>query len=522
VAAPADASPAGDGEPSPVPDVAARLRATAAARRDHPAVVAGERTVSYGELHDRVDRVTAALQGLGVGPGDRVALVLGTTLTFVETYAAVLRAGAAFVPLLPGLAPDELRHALADAGAVVAIVGPERSEDVGHLRAELPDLEHLVVEGAAVEGALDYDAFVADAGEATSVTRGPDDLAALVYTSGTTGRPRGAMLTRGNLAANQDQSLAGRFEVGPDDVVLLVLPLAHIYALNVGLGTAITVGATMVLVERFEPAETAAAIARHGVTLVLGAPPMYVSWLESGVLEDADLSSVRLAVSGAAPLGVPTIERFAEATGLTIEEGYGLTEASPSVAATSMSDEAAPGSVGLPLPGIELRLVDADGRDVEPGDPGEVWVRGPNVFQGYWRDDDATGEVLTEDGWLRTGDVGVQDERGMLRLVDRLRDLVIVNGFNVYPREVERVLLEAPGVADAAVVGIPHPLTGETVVASVVPRSDAEVDVDALREHCRKHLARYKCPSSIDLVPVLPHTATGKVRRHELRDRARK
>jgi long-chain acyl-CoA synthetase len=507
------------------PDVAARLRTTAAARPDHPALHAGDVTVTYGELHERVDRVTGALQGAGIGAGDRVALVLGTTPAFVEAYAGVLRAGAAFVPLLPGLAPDELRHALADAGARVVIVGPERAAAVAALRDELPDLELLVAvddpaQPTERDGAVDYEAWLADADEPVFVERAADDLAALVYTSGTTGRPRGAMLTRGNLAANQDQSLAGRFEVDGDDVVLLVLPLAHIYALNVGLGTAITVGATMVLLERFEPAASLAVIARRRVTLVLGAPPLYVAWLASDALADADLSSVRLAVSGAAPLGVPTLERFRTATGLTIEEGYGLTEASPSVASTSMADAAVAGSVGLPLPGIELRLVDADGEDVDDGDPGEVWVRGANVFQGYWRDEAATAAALTPDGWLRTGDVGIRDDAGMLRLVDRLRDLIIVSGFNVYPREVERVLEDDPAVAEAAVVGVPHPLTGETVVASVVARSDAEVDVEALAARCRERLARYKCPTSIEAVPVLPYTATGKLRRHELRRRA--
>ncbi|MEX1178704.1 MAG: AMP-binding protein [Nitriliruptor sp.] len=503
-----------------VPDLAARLRRTALERPDHPALIAGPRTVTYRELHTRVDAVTAALQGLGVGPGDRVAIVLGTTVPFVETYAAVLRAGAAFVPLLPGLAPDELRHALADSEVRVAFVGPERASDIAALRDQLPALEHLIAVEADVEGATAYGPLVAGVGEPERVTRDASDLAALVYTSGTTGRPRGAMLTRGNLAANQDQSLAGRFEVTGDDVVLLVLPLAHIYALNVGLGSSVAVGATMVLVPRFEPGETLDTIARQGVTVVLGAPPMYVVWLESGLLERADLSSVRLAVSGAAPLGVPTLERFADVTGITIEEGYGLTEASPSVSSTSMTPTPVPGTVGSPLPGIDLRLVDAQGDDVEPGDPGEVWVRGPNVFQGYWHDDQATADALTPDGWLRTGDVGCQDGAGNLRLVDRLRDLIIVSGFNVYPREVERVLVEDPAVAEAASVGVPHPLTGETVVAYVVPRADHQVDLDALDDLCRGRLARYKCPSRIEVVPVLPHTATGKLRRRELRERS--
>jgi len=250
---------------------------------------------------------------------------------------------------------------------------------------------------------------------------------------------------------------------------------------------------------------------------VLGGPPMYVAWVQSGELAQVDLSTVRLAVSGAAPLPLPVIDAFRELTGITIEEGYGLTEASPSVSATSMADAPAPGSVGLPLPGVELRLVDGDGKDVTPGDEGEVWVRGPNVFQGFWNDPDATAQALTPDGWLRTGDVGIQDDAGLLYLVDRLKDLVIVNGFNVYPGEVERVVLGSGVLAQAAVVGEPHPLTGEALVAYVVPLPGEEVDVQALEARCQAQLARYKWPSRIEVVDSLPTTGTGKIRRVALR-----
>ena len=498
-------------------DVAMRLRHAAADRPDHPALIWSGGSRTYADLHERTDAATAALQGLGVAAGDRVALVLGTTPTFVEAAAAVLRAGATMVPLLPGLAPDELRYALVDSGARVAVIGPERAAEVVPLRDQLPDIEHLITV-EPVDGSLVWEELLGAAGPATLVERSSDDLAALVYTSGTTGRPRGAMLTRANLAANQDQSLAGRFEVDADDIVLLVLPLAHIYSLNVGLGASITAGATMVLVERFDPLEALRTIQTDRVTVLLGAPPMYVAWLESGALPDADLSSLRLAVSGAAPLPVQVYERFAAATGISIEEGYGLTEASPSVTANSMGPAPRPGSVGLPLPGIQLRLVDDDGHDVVRGDPGEVWVRGPNVFRGYWNDADATERALTSDGWLRTGDVGTQDEDGYLYLVDRKRDLIIVNGFNVYPREVERVLLEDDTVGQAAVIGTPHPLSGEAIVAFVVPRAGATVDRDALMARCRERIARYKCPSRIEVTDHLPHTATGKLRRRELRE----
>jgi long-chain acyl-CoA synthetase len=501
-------------------DVAKRLRHTAASAPGRTALIWDGGTLTYGQLHARVDAATAALQELGIGPGDRVALVLGTGPSFVLAALATLRAGAAIVPLLPGLAPDELRYAIGDSGARTVVVGPERAEAIAGLRGELADLVDLLV--ADVEtvppGATRFEDLLDAAGDARLVERHPDDVGAIVYTSGTTGRPRGAILTRGNLAANQDQSLAGRFDINADDVVLLVLPLAHIYALNVGLGASVTAGAAMMLIERFEPEATLRTIAEHGVTVLLGAPPMYVAWLESGHLDPEALATVRVAISGAAALPVQVFERFAEVTGITIEEGYGLTEAGPSVTSSAMADAPRAGSVGLPLPKVELRLVDDEGHDVEPGDPGEVWVRGPNVFSGYLGDPETTAAVLTSDGWLRTGDVATRDEDGYLYLVDRKRDLIIVNGFNVYPREVERVLYEETGVAQAAAYGVPHVLTGETVVAAVVPRAGHEVDVDALHARLRRQLARYKCPTRIDVVPALPTTATGKVRRGALRE----
>lgn len=488
-------------------DVAGRLRATADSHPDAVALRFQGASLSYAELQQKVEAATATLQANGIGVGDRVLLLVGNRPAFVEAYFAVLRTGGIAVPLLPGLAPDEIAHVVADAAPVLAIVAAE-------LAGDLPaQLSRMVVGGesddwcTAVESGL-----VPELPE-----RADDDVAALVYTSGTTGRPKGAMLTRGNLRSSQDQSLAGRFKVRADDHVLLTLPLAHIYALNVGLGACVRVGATMVLEERFDPESSLATIADEGVTIVLGAPPMYLSWLASPGVEDADLSSLRLAVSGAAPLPVTAIERFRALTGLTIEEGYGLTEASPSVTSNSMADIPRPGSVGKPVTGLELKLVDDRGAEPMVGDTGEVWVRGPNVFLGYWQDQAATDEVLV-DGWLRTGDVGVFDEDGYLYLVDRLKDLIIVSGFNVYPREVERVLIDHPSVHEAAVVGVPHPYRGESVMAHVVARPGVVIDAQELSNHCARMLARYKCPDRIRVVDELPHTATGKVRHAALRE----
>jgi len=491
---------------------------------DKAALLWQDKVVSYAELDRRVTGGAAGLQSLGVEPGDRVALMVGNTPAFVEAHFSTLRAGAVVVPLNTGLTSAEVEHILRDSGTEVVVVTAPVAPVVLALVDQLAALRHVVVVtggGDAPDGATATWHELREAGHPfTAVDRAPDDLAALVYTSGTTGDPKGAMLTRTNLAANQDQSLAGRLRIEQDDVVLLVLPLFHIYALNVGLGASVRVGATMLLVERFDPTTTLAEIAAHGATIILGAPPMYVAWANTPGAEHVDLSRVRIAVSGAAPLAPQVLGRFQDQFGLPIWEGYGLTEAAPSVASNAMGQEPRPGSVGLPVPDLEVRLVDERGRDVEQGDPGEVWVRGPNVFQGYWNDPAATAEALTDDGWLRTGDVATQDEDGYLYLVDRRKDLIIVSGFNVYPREVERVIYQHPAVAECAVVGIPHPYTGEAVKAFVVPVAGEEVSEDEIASFCRGSLARYKCPEAVEVVGDLPHTATGKIKRGQLRDPA--
>lgn len=501
-------------------DLAARLAETAGRMPDRVAIRWQHRTLTYADLDARVTAGAGGLQHLGVAPGDRVALMVGNTPHFVEAFLAILRCGAVVVPLNTSLTGEEVTGVLTDCDAHVLVAAASDEEVVDQVRRDVAGLEHVVTAGArepagAVSGT--WRALVGGDHPFEAVDRAPDDLAALVYTSGTTGRPKGAMLTRRNLEANQDQVLDTRLGVREDDVVLVVLPLFHIYAMNVGLGAAVRAGSTLVLVERFDPAATLETIAEHEVSVILGAPPMYVAWLNTPGIEEADLSSVRVAVSGAAPLPAPVLERFRDRLGITIWEGYGLTEAAPAVTSNVMGGEARPGFVGRPLPDLELRLVDERGADVRPGDPGEVWVRGPNVFAGYWEDADATAEALTDDGWLRTGDVGIVDDDGYLRLVDRKKDLIIVSGFNVYPKEVENVLHRHPEVVQSAAVGVPHPYTGEAVRAFVVVEPDSELTEDEIVNWCRRHLARFKCPESVQLVDELPHTATGKVLRRELR-----
>jgi long-chain acyl-CoA synthetase len=328
------------------------------------------------------------------------------------------------------------------------------------------------------------------------------------------------VLTHGNLLANIEQIEASPGWPGrPEDVALGALPLFHVFGLNALLGLLLHLGGTVVLIERFDPAATLAAIADHGVVVAAGAPAMWAALAEvpdSGDSSRDKVAGVRLALSGAAPLD-PAIARLVkDRLGLDLSEGYGLTEASP-VVASGVGVGAPEGSIGRPLPGVQVRLVDAQGDDVLVGDPGEIWVRGPNVFPGYWDDPEATAAVLTEDGWLRTGDVAVVDDDGFLFVVDRIKDLVIVSGFNVFPAEVEAVLCDHPDVAEAAVVGVPDAQAGETLRAFVVPREGATVETGELTAHCAEHLARYKCPSAIEVVAEIPHGVAGKLLRRALR-----
>jgi long-chain acyl-CoA synthetase len=271
-----------------------------------------------------------------------------------------------------------------------------------------------------------------------------------------------------------------------------------------------------VLVERFDPHSTLAAVAEHGVTVLSGVPTMWAAWAALPDATPDDFATVRYAVSGAAPLDPAVRRAVRDRFGLDLTEGYGLTEASPAVTA-GLGHDAPDGSIGVPLPGVEVRLVDGEGEDALVGDPGELWVRGPNVFAGYWDDEDATAAALTPEGWLRTGDTAVVDDDGFLALVDRTKDVIIVSGFNVFPGEVEEVLAAHPAVEAAGVVGVPHPQSGEAVRAYVVVRDGAHVDEDELIDHASHHLARYKCPTSVAFVDELPVGLTGKLLRRALR-----
>jgi long-chain acyl-CoA synthetase len=504
-------------------NLADRLHASAVRLPDKPALVmrptsGGAGQVTYAELDGRVDQAAVAFQAAGLTKGDRVALLLGNTEHFVEAFYGALRAGLVVVPLNVTYTTNEIAQILTDSEAAAIVVAEAFHDRLGGIAEMLPALDHVIVAGASSPpmGARTWRQFVSSGGDLQPVDMTDDDLALLPYTSGTTGRPKGAMLTHANLIANHTQMEQTRLSVNERDVVLCVLPLFHIYGLNVAMAFSLSRGATVLLVERFDPLQTLETIASQRASIIIGAPPMFIAWVNTPGVEEYDLASVRYAVSGAAPLPKSVLQRFASELGVTIWEGYGLTETAPLLTTVAMNDEVVPGSVGRPVPGIELRLVDDRGTDVRPGDPGEVVVRGPNVFRGYWRQPDATAEVLDDDGWFHTGDVGILDQ-GNLFLVDRKKDLILVSGFNVYPREVEEVLYRHPKIAEAAVVGTPHPYTGEAVKAVVVLRAGEEASAEDITDFCRRHLARFKCPEVIEFVAALPVNPSGKVLRRELR-----
>jgi long-chain acyl-CoA synthetase len=369
-----------------------------------------------------------------------------------------------------------------------------------------------------VRGVVDLDDRGGGIDEAPSAA---EDCAVICYTSGTTGHPKGARLTHANFRSNLEAFGSLRLlEVTADDVLLGLLPFFHIFGLNVILNTAARQAATVLAVQRFSPTGTLEALAEHRVTIAYGAPPVFGAWTAVPPELVPRLPALRAAVSGADALPVRTWQRFAEGFGVEIMEGYGLTETAPVLTSNAASPAVRPGTVGHPLPGVRLRVVDPLRRDLGTDEVGEILASGPNVFEGYHEAPEATAEVL-QDGWFATGDLGAVDASGYLRIAGRLKDMVIVSGFNVYPREVEDALRSHPGVAEAAVLGVPDERTGERVVAFVVPLGGADPDADAVLDHCRERLARYKIPREIRFVPDLPRVSTGKVSRQLLLERAR-
>ncbi len=482
---------------------------------DHVALISRNRATTYATLVEQVAGLRGGLAELGVQQGDRVALLVGNGRFFVVSYLAVLGLGAVAVPLNPTSPAPELTRELVTVGASTVIVGPAAVNAWRHIdRADVPLVRQVIAtEGHELADASSIDELITSA-PVPVVDVDPDHLAVLMFTSGTAGAPRAAMLSHGNLQSNIDQVVHTETAMHASDIVYGVLPMFHIMGLNVVLGISLAVGATVVLIQRFDPSTALETIRDRQVTVVPGAPPMWVDFSMCDAPADA-FASVRIALTGAAKMPEEAMRRLHDRFGVDLAEGYGLTEASP-IVTSSGGGAMKLGSVGKVIDGVQVRIVDDTGDDALEGDTGEIWVQGPNVFQGYFNDAESTARVLTADGWLRTGDIGMTDTEGFLYLIDRAKDLIIVSGFNVFPNEVEEVLLEHAGVAEVGVIGVPHPHTGEAVKAFVVPQPGVHLDEDELIAYCNGELARYKCPSKIMFVDELPRNVTGKLLRRSL------
>lgn len=480
------------------------------------ALISRGRPTTYGALYEQIGRLRGGLHSIGVGDGDRVAVLCSNSTDFVVTYFATLGLGAVAVPLNPLSPARAIESEVASVSAKVVVIEKVSTTTWNNVdRSKVPSVSSVVScdPSSAPEGAIPMGELMA-AAPVDIVDVDPDHLATLIFTSGTAGMPRAAMLTHANLAANLEQSRSTEDHVRGSDVVYTVLPLFHIFGLNVAMTMGLSVGATVMLVQRFDPATAIDTIIERGVTVLPGSPAMWNSFAYFDQLEGSEFSSVRIAISGASRLPIATAQLMRSRFGIDISEGYGLTEASP-IVTSSVGHEVRFGSVGRVLDGVRVRLVNDDG-DIPAGDVGEIWVQGPNVFAGYFRDADASDAVLTEDGWLKTGDMATVDDDGFLWLVDRAKDLVIVSGFNVFPAEVEDVLHTHPDVSEAGVIGVPHPHTGEAVKAFVVATAGSDIDEESLVEYCFDHLARYKCPNKIMFVAELPRNAQGKLVRRQL------
>ncbi|MEU9567961.1 long-chain fatty acid--CoA ligase [Streptomyces sp. NPDC048161] len=501
--------------------VAAVLAESAARRPDHPALILGDQELTYHQLWYAARQYATVLADRGIGPGDRVALLLPNTAHFPMAYYGALAIGAVVVPVHTLLKADEIGYVLGDCGADVLIcAGPLLEEGrKGAETAGVPVLTVLDEEGPR-ESRLDALAEPA-APLAHCLPRRPEDLAVVLYTSGTTGRPKGAMLTHLNVTLNIGVTMLSPFDFTADDVLLAVLPLFHTFGQICGMGVCFRAGATMVLTPGFDAAETLDLMVRRRCTVFMGVPTMYMALLDAAA-RDPRRPALDRAFSGGSALPVTVLEEFQRTFGCIVYEGYGLTETSPVVAYNQRAWPPRPGTVGKPVWGVDVEIARADveGRiELLPaGEVGEIVIRGHNVMAGYLNRPEATAEVLV-DGWFRSGDLGVKDADGYLGVVDRKKDMVLRNGYNVYPREIEEVLMRHPAVAQVAVVGVPDPRHGEEVCAVVVagPGSCPGAALGArLVDWSRDRLAAYKYPRRVEFVDALPLGPSGKVLKREL------
>jgi long-chain acyl-CoA synthetase len=490
-------------------NLAENLTRTAAEHGNRTALRLDDTELSFAQLDDASARVAGLLRSRGLEPGDRVGIMLPNVPYFPICYYGVLRAGGVVVPMNVLLKGREVNFYLGDPEAKLCFAWGGFAEAAGVGAAEAGAELVLVEPGEfdALLGQAEPDAEVAD--------RASDDTAVLLYTSGTTGTPKGAELTHANLARNVESCLK-LFETTSDDVVLGALPLFHSFGQTCGLNSSVRAGACLTLIPRFDPGTALGIIERDRVTVFQGVPTMYAAMLAHPERESFDVSTLRLCASGGAAMPLDVMRGFEEAFGCVVIEGYGLSETSPVASFNHPDRERKPGSIGTPIEGVEMRVVDEQRNPVPDGEVGEIAIRGHNIMKGYWRRPDATADAIDADGWFYTGDMARVDEDGYFFIVDRKKDMIIRGGYNVYPREIEEVIYEHPAVREAAVVGIPHPELGEEVGAAIALHDGAEATVEEIRDFVKGQVAAYKYPRVIWTVDELPKGPTGKILKREI------
>jgi len=486
------------------------LERSAASHPGHPAVRLDDFVLSYAGLLEAAGRMSTLLTEAGVKPGDRVGIMLPNVPAFPIAFYGALAAGAVVVPMNPLFKSREVGYYLSDSDARVLLAwhtaageAAKGATDAGAqvLVAETADLASLLAEHAPAGGRSG---------------RGGEDDAVILYTSGTTGKPKGAQLTHANMTSNADLVTRTLLQNGADDVTMGCLPLFHVFGLTCGLNATVAAGGTLTLLPRFDGTKALEIIQRDAVTIFEGVPTMYAAMLHAPGGDPAQTATLRTCISGGASLPLEILRGFEEKFGCVILEGYGLSETSP-VASFNLPDQPRkPGSIGVPVEGVQMRLVDEQGQPAPEGEIGEIAIKGPNVMKGYLGKPEATAEAIT-DGWFRSGDLARVDEDGYFYIVDRKKDMIIRGGYNVYPREIEEVLHEHPAVAEVAVIGIPHASLGEEVGAAVALKPDASATPEELRAFARDKIAAYKYPRQVWLVGELPKGPTGKILRREVR-----
>jgi long-chain acyl-CoA synthetase len=491
-------------------NLAASLARNAADNPDRVAIHLGDQTTSYGELDDQSARVAGLLAARGIAPGTPIGIMLPNVPEFASVYYGILRTGAVVVPMNPLLKAREIAYYLGDSGAPVIFAWHVTAPEV-EIGAKEAGAEAILVDPAT------FPDILATASPAPQVVdRAAYDTAVVLYTSGTTGHPKGAELTHANLINNVEVSAADLFQLGPDDLIFGGLPLFHAFGQTCTLNAAIMTGASLTVLPRFDAAKALGILADQRVTIFAGVPTMFSALLHVPDRSGYDVSALRLCISGGAAMPVEVLRQFEDAFDCIVLEGYGLSETSPVASFNHPGRERKPGSIGTPIRGVEMRVVDASGAEVPHGEVGEIAIRGHNIMKGYLNRPDATAEAVSADGWFRTGDIGRVDEDGYYYIVDRKKDLIIRGGYNIYPREIEEVLYEHPEVAEAAVVGIPHPELGEEVGAAVALKPGATVTPDELRSYVKSQVAAYKYPRRVWIVDALPKGPTGKILKKEI------